>query len=168
MADVVSRLATSMGLQFENNGVTAQISAPSLTGSYMEQARDICAHAGVKLVFPNGTTLAIFPNGGNRNTPDVPTISPENGMIGYPSFSTDGIVVKTLFNPNITLGGLVNVSSSLLSGIAAAQPQTNYPSQWAIRKVDLDLDSLYPKGEWAMILYCYNPKFAKSILPPIT
>jgi hypothetical protein len=168
VADVVSSLATAMGFQFENNGVTAQISSPSLTGSFLEQAKDICAHANVKLAIINGTTLSIFPDGGNRNTPNVPTISPENGMISYPSLTTQGIIVKTLFNPQITMGSLIKVNSSLLSGISGAQPTSNYPSQWAVRKVDLDLDSLYPKGEWAQTLYAYNPGFARSILPPVT
>ena len=168
VADVVASLATAMGFQFENNGVTATISAPALTGSFLQQAKDICAHANVKLAIINGTTLSIFPDGGNRNTPDVPVISPETGMISYPSLTTQGIIVKTLLNPQITMGSLIKVNSSLLSGISAAQSASNYPSQWAVRKVDLDLDSLYPKGEWSQTLYAYNPGYARSILPPVT
>ena len=43
-------------------------------------------------------------------------------MISYPAFTQQGVIVKTLFDPTISFGSLVQVKSSLLSAIASAQP----------------------------------------------
>lgn len=181
VADIMSGLARQMNLGFENNGVTTQISNPYLSGSFKTQADKIAEHAGISWGIFNGNLLSIWPKGGNRNTPNVPVISTETGMIGYPAFTQQGIIVKTLFNPQISFGGLVMVTSSLLSSLASAQSQqgsqsssssssssssTTFPSQWAVNKLDLSLDSLLPKGDWMSTVYCYNPGYSKAILPP--
>jgi len=82
--------------------------------------------------------------------------------------------VKTLFNPQIAFGGLVQVRSSLLGAIAAAQPNqanatgntTTFPTQWAVNKLDLDLEANLPNGQWMSSVYAYNPNYARSIIPP--
>lgn len=178
VATIMSGLARAMGRGFENNGVSVQISNPYLSGSYMTQARKIAEHAGIEWgILPNNV-LAIWPKGGNRNTPNVPKVSVATGMVSYPAFTGQGIIVKTLFNPLISFGSLVEIDSSLLSGIAAAQPtqplintknqqvSSTFPTQWSINKLDLALDSLFPKGEWLSTIYAFNPGGGKGIIAP--
>lgn len=175
---IMQGLARQMGMGFENNGVDAQLSSPYFSGSLMVQAQKCADHAGIEWGIFNGNTLAIWKRGGNRSTPDVPVISPATGMIGYPAFTQQGIVVSTVFNPQLSFGQLVKVQSSLLEDIAAVQkPQQMsnqnvaasgnvFPTTWAINKLDLALDAQVPRGEWRSTVYAYNPNYARTILPP--
>lgn len=165
VADIMAGFARQMNLSFENNGVATKLSNPYFSGAVKGQAEACAQAAGISWGIV-GNVLAIWPKGGNRNAPNVPTISPLTGMAYYPAFTQQGIIVKTVFNPQITFGGLVKIESSLLSGIAGAQPTTNFPTQWAVNKLDLSLDSLVPKGDWLSTIYAYNPQFAKAIIPP--
>jgi hypothetical protein len=176
--NVMQGLARQMGLGFENNGVDVQLSSPYFSGSLMTQAQKCAEHAGIEWGIFNGNTLAIWKRGGNRNTPDVPVISPSHGMIGYPAFTQGGIIVSTVFDPKISFGSLVKVQSSLLEDIAAAQqkPATLggqqvaanagiFPTTWAVNKLDLALDAQVPRGEWRSTVYAYNPNFVTPIPP---
>lgn len=164
---IMSGLARQMGLGFENNGVNVKLASPYFPGSLSDQAKACAEHANIEWALDNGK-LAIWPKGGNRNTPDIPELSPETGMIAYPSFTQDGLIVKTVFNPKISFGSLVKIKSAVISGIAAAQPTSNFPTTWAVNKLDLALDSNVPKGQWLSTIYAYNPNRSSPILPPVT
>jgi len=168
VATIMSGIARQMNMGFENNGVSVQISNPYYSGSAREQARKCAEQAGINWGI-DAKGLSIWPRGGNRNTPNVPVISPATGMVGYPAFTQQGIIVRTLFNPQISFGSLIRVESDLLTGLKAAQGAqnaTSFPSQWAINKLDLALDAYVPKGDWMSTIYAYNPGYAKSIIPP--
>lgn len=175
VASMMSGFARQMNLGFENNGVSTQLTNAYFSGSAKDQAAKCAADADIKWGIINGNVLSIWPKGGNRNTTSVPVISPfpTGGMVAYPAFTQQGIIVKTLFDPRIAFGALVQVQSSLLSAIAGAQPTSpaaggaqTFPSMWAVNKLDLALDSLLPKGQWVSTIYGYNPGYARSIIPP--
>jgi hypothetical protein len=156
VATIMSGLARQLNLGFENNNVSASLHNAYFSGSLWSQAQTVAEHANINWGVFNGNLLSIWPKGGNRNTPSVPEISVDTGMIGYPAYTQQGIIVQTLFNPQIAFGGLVKVTSDL-------QPATG---QWSVNKLDLSLDSLLPKGDWKSTVFGYNPKYAKAILPP--
>lgn len=172
VATMMSGFARQMNVGFENNGITAKLTNAHYSGAAKVQAARCAAEAHIAWGFVNGgSVLAIWPLGGNRNTTSVPTISASTGMIGYPAFTQTGIIVKTLFNPLIALGGLIKVESSLLSAIGQIQAQktqvplaNTFPSQWAVNKLDLALDSLLPKGQWMSVIYAYNPGFPRPFI----
>lgn len=175
VASAMSGFARQMNVGFVNSGGVSVMLPPTyFAGSVKTQAQKCADAANIYWGFPNAGTMEIWPKGGSRNNPSVPTIGPATGMISYPAFTQQGIIVKTLFNPLIAFGGLVKVESSVLSAIAAAQPtqqglagpSTTFPTQWAVNKLDLALDAQVPKGEWASVVYGYNPGYAKTILPP--
>jgi hypothetical protein len=181
IATIMSGLAGQMNFGFENNfdGGSAPVlssaggGGPTYRGSYWLQAFQAAKDAGVQWGIVNGQSgglvLAIWPNGKSRATPNPALISPATGMIDYPAFTQQGIIVKTLFNPLITFGSLVKVQSSLLTGVLASQqaqnPAFNVPtnSTWAVNKLDLALDSLVPHGEWASIVNAWNPGYPQPI-----
>lgn len=178
VATIMSGLARQMGLGFENNGVSVKLSSPYLSGSAKSQVQKCAEWAGIEWTIDD-QKLAIWPKGGNRNTPNMPTISPDTGMIGYPAFTQQGIMVRTAFNPQISFGSLIKIESSLLRGIAAAQDPrlkqiqnapnqstTTFPSTWAVNKIDHALDSQVPRGEWESTIFAYNPNYSRAILPP--
>jgi hypothetical protein len=177
VGNMMSGFARAMNLGFENNGISLTMSNSYFSGSARIQADKCARQAGISWGIIHGNMMAIWPKGGNRNTLNVPVISPATGMISYPAFTQQGIIVKTIFNPQIAFGGLIKVNSSLLSAIASAQPSqpsslapttpaSTFPTQWAVNKLDLALDSLMPKGQWMSTVYAYNPGYARAIIPP--
>lgn len=135
------------GYGFENQGVTAQISNPYLWGSYWDQMGQLAkaAHCHLYLDTARSTpTVVIWPIGASRGG-QVPVISKDTGMVGYPSFVQSGVRVKTVFNPQVSYGTNVNVQSKL--------PQAT--GMFYVYRIDHDLDSTTPNGNWFSILDCY-------------
>jgi len=135
---IMSQIATNMGLQFENSGVTVQLSTPYFPGSPIEQAQRCAASGNFDYCIDRGT-LAIFPKGSSRST-TVPLISPQTGMIGYPDYSTAvwGVEVATIFNPALSIGGKVKIESSLLVA----------NGEWLCFGIQHVLESETPGGQW--------------------
>jgi hypothetical protein len=154
VATIMSSLARQMGLGFENSGVTAQLSNPYLPGSLMTQVRECADQAGINAEVVGGALLAIWPKGGARGG-QVPLIAPppRGSMIGYPAYTQQGIVVKTLYDPRIGFGGQVQVESDLApaSGL------------WNVYKLDHALDTLVPRGLWQSSVFGYNPRYPQPI-----
>lgn len=158
VATIMAGFARQMSLGFENNGVSVMLPTPYFSGTVETQLRACAQAANINAEIVNGgNVLAIWPKGGNRNTPSVPLIAPppSGQMIGYPSYTQQGIIVKTVFDPKIAFGGLVRVQSSL-------KPATG---TWAVQKLDLALDSKMPGGQWSSTIYAYNPNYPKPIPP---
>lgn len=145
VALIMSGLATKMGLAFENSGITSVLSNPYFWGSPRNQVQACADAAGINWIIDNGK-LAIWPRGGARGGA-VPLISPATGMIGYPAYTSKGIMVRTLYNPSIGYGGLVEVQSS-------QQPASG---QWVVYGLDHDLDAQFPGGKWETNLSATRP-----------
>jgi hypothetical protein len=160
VSSIMQNYATQLGCGFENNGVTATLSNPYLKGSLIDQVSACRDHAGISAEFVDGgATLAIFPKWGSRQSsspPVVSAISGEGDGIGYPSYTQQGILVHTLFNPAIKFFGQIQVNSTLPKATGL----------WVVHKMDLALDAQLPKGEWKMDLYCYNPNSPTPVITP--
>ncbi len=137
-ADVLAGLARQLGVAFENHGVSVILSNPYLPSTLFAQVES-CAHAaGIEWVLDD-QTLAIWPKTGSRgSTAGIPLISPTTGMVGYPAFDRQGIIVKALFNPVIKFGSQVQVQSSL----------TPACGKWTVYRLHYDLESETPGGAW--------------------
>lgn len=166
VATIMGAIARQLNLGFENNGVKVTLNRPYLYGSLRTQAQRVAEAAGIEWGIFEGQKLAIWPRGGNRDTPDVPVISPGTGMISYPTFTQQGIIVKSVFDPKVSFGSLIEIDSSLLQATAAAQPSANFPTRWAVNKLDLALDAEMPHGQWMSVVYAYNPGYSRGIIPP--
>lgn len=158
VAAVMQGYAGQLGLSFENNGVSTQLSNPYFSGSLMTQIAACREHAGIGCEFPNGTTLAIFPKFSSRLAAGtVPLISKTTGMILTPSYTQQGILVRTEFNPQVQFFGAVQVQSDVV---------TNVNGMWVVHKLDHALDSQVPHGLWESSLYCYSPNSPSPVIPP--
>lgn len=164
---IISGIARQMGFSFRDYGVNVKLSKPYLYGSLWDQLDRVARHANISWGIEGANTVAIWEKGKNKDTPSVPLVSPATGMIDYPAFTQQGIIVKTLFNPEISFGGLIRVESDVLAGIGAANAQINFPTQWAVNKLDLHLDSQVPKGQWMSVIHAYNPGYSRAIIPPV-
>lgn len=167
VVSIMQGLARQIGYGFRNNGVDVKLSSPYFSGSPVDQIKACVEHANIEWgIFVQ--VLEIWPKGGSRESTNVPTISPETGLIGYPAFTQQGIVVNSIFRPDIAFGAPIKVNSSLLSGIKGVNPAANFPTNWTVYKVDLALDAEMPGGEWRSTAYCYNrPTSGTSNVPII-
>lgn len=137
-ADVLEGLAKQGGLNFENNGVSVQLSRPYYSGALRTQILECIEDAGINGVIEDGT-LAIWPAGGVR-AGTIAVISPSTGMVGYPApTNVGGALVNSLFNPGLRFGARVQVEGSTI-------PQAN--GAWDVITVTHDLESEVPGGKW--------------------
>jgi len=128
---------TPTPLTYSNNGVTAQLSNPYLTGTVLMQIQQCAKAAGINYKIENGM-LSVWPKGSNVLQPVIPVISAQNGMVGYPNCTANGLEITTEFNPNITVGGLVTVQSQIQIA----------NGNWTVVEVHQNLQTETPGGQW--------------------
>lgn len=61
VAQMISQIASDMGMQFENNGVSVQLNRPYLYGSQRDQLIQLCQAAGIRWVIQDDI-VAITPD----------------------------------------------------------------------------------------------------------
>lgn len=148
VADIMSNLATKMGLRFENSGVEVTMKNPAFTGSYRDQARECVRQAGI--LWNNGADgiLAIWPKNGSRGGL-IPVIAPppEGSMIGFPKYNAYGVTVRNQYDPSIGFGQKVKVKSSVLT-----------PTEYAVIGLAHVLTCEIPNGPWETTITGYNPQ----------
>lgn len=145
VATVMQGLAAQMGnggLIFENGGISTQVSNPYLPGTLRQQAYALAQQANCNILIDDGT-LAIWPLGSARPG-DAVEIGPDTGMVGYPSFTTQGVVIRTILNPTIKYGAQINVTSEL-------QPACG---SWTIFRIAHHLESETVDGKWFSEFEC--------------
>lgn len=142
VATIMAGLAATMGVSFENNGVSSQLSNPYFSGAALTQVKECARAADIHYTIDRGV-LAIWPQGGSRKG-SATVISSENGMVGYPSFTSNGLTLITVFNPDIKLGGQVQVKSSLTVAVGI----------WTIYAVNHSLETERAGGSWFTQIQC--------------
>jgi hypothetical protein len=142
---VLAGLAKQMNLVYESNVEPILLSNPYFSGSAWNQMRACANAAGISCTIDDGI-LAAWPRNGARKSDPV-EVNTKTGMVGYPAYTSQGIQVRTLFNPALKFGGKVKVTSTL-------EPATGI---WSIFTLDHSLDCLMPNGQWFSTLGCYNP-----------
>ena len=163
VATIMQQIANSLGCAFENNGVSTVLNNPYFPGSIMAQFAQCRDHADIGAAFvppydqSGNPTLSIFPKFKGRSGAAVLVAPPPSGtMIGFPSFTQQGILVRNVFDPRIRFFGQVQVQSSV-------KPANG---TWLVTKLDHALDSLEPDGLWESSLYCYSPNAPSPVIPP--
>lgn len=136
VATAIKGMAYQAGFDFTNDGVDAQLIDPYFPGSAWEQISRCAEAAHINFgVFNN--TVAIWPKGGARGELS-PIVSAETGMVGYPTFTANGIEATTLYNPSIGFGQRVQVQSTL--------PGAN--GTWIVNALTHSLEAETPGGRW--------------------
>lgn len=143
VATILRGLATQAGWSFQNDGVTAQLIDPYFPGTIRDQIQACIEHAGINAMY-GPPLLAIWPKNGVRGG-SVPIVSPDTGLIGYPTFTQNGIQLTTLFNPGIGFGQKIQVKSSAK---IPAQLPTVSDGMWNVVQLSHTLESETPGGQW--------------------
>lgn len=157
VAVLMAALANQMGLNFDNSaGVSVQLAKTYFPGSALAQMRAAAEAANITASIDNNT-LVIFPKNGASKASNTVEVNVGTGMIGYPAFTSTGIMVKSLFNPSLRWGNMVKVTSII-------EPANG---TWAIITLEHDLDSRVPNGKWQSSIGCYNPTSNPSAGGPL-
>lgn len=148
VATIMAGLATRMGYNFVNSGVTATITDQYLAGSIVDQIRKLEANANIVVDLDDTAhVLTIWPEGGSKGG-KIPLISPESGMVGYPTYTSRGIVCTVIFSAGtINYGQMVEVKSALKPACG----------QWYVYKVVHELEAQIPNGNWFTRFEATNP-----------
>ena len=163
VATIMAGIATTMNMGFENNGVVQTLTDTYEGQTALEQAHSVARHARINMyidtIIQNGQetglsagVLAIWPELGSRSGP-IPTISAATGMVGYPKYQSNGMAFTTLYNPNIRVGGKIQMQSTV-GGAASAQGEIGGPNGlWLVQSFGgaplvHELSSQLPGGPW--------------------
>ena len=137
VADLVSQQAQAMGYEFRNEGVTTKLKNTILNGTPMQKARAAARQAGANLLIDDNT-LILLPPGKERKGTTV-SLSDKSGLMGYPSFSNEGITLDAIYNPAFQLNGLIEVKSIV--------PKAS--GTWRITKLEHKLSANNPgEDDW--------------------
>lgn len=106
---LLQQFATEMGYAFRNEGVTASVRNAVFSGSPLEKAQAVADQIGAQLLVDDNKLVLLRHDAARAGTAVL--LSSETGMLGYPSFTNEGISLSCLYNPELELGGAVQVQS---------------------------------------------------------
>jgi hypothetical protein len=138
VAQVAAGLASQMSMNFTNGGVDIKIPNLYLSGTGVQQVRQLMDVGPINWIIEDNT-LAIWPKDGSRDPNANPVVvSADTGLVGYPNWTAQGLMVKTLYNPNIAYGAAIQITSDI----------TPANGVWSPFKIDHVLESEVPDGQW--------------------
>jgi hypothetical protein len=107
---IAQSIADSLGVGLDFQATNdKQIDNYSFTGAALKQVEKLNHMGGIKAYIDNGTLVVQDAN--KPRTGDVVQINANTGMVGIPQVTELGVIVKAMINPQIKLGGQVNVTS---------------------------------------------------------
>lgn len=159
-ADLLKQFAASWqgGMPFENNGVSTILQDPHFYGSLKNQIFSCLQQSRACWNGGDGGVFAVWPVNGWRKSQSIPEISSKTGMVQYPTFTQNGMVVRSIFFLGIQFGSLVSVKSTLKLPLTPNGP-------WQVAGITLDLQTLTPHGDWFMTLNLVPPGYV--VVPPL-
>jgi hypothetical protein len=140
VATIMGTLAKEMGYVFENNDVNVKLSNVYLANTALEQARDLAKAAGIVMVIDD-KVLAICQTNGSRKSSQVPLVSKDSGLVGYPTLDAAGVTFTALFNPAIRFMHQFELKSD----------QVRASGVWVATCISYRLESEKPGGSWFMV-----------------
>lgn len=110
---VMQSLATEAGYTLVNKGVQGNITDPYLDRTTLWKIQALARAGSFQYTIDDSNkTITISPvNTGIRD--DIIKISPKTGMVGYPTFCQNGIIVRTVYNKLIKSNNIIELESSI-------------------------------------------------------
>ena len=134
---LMKQFADEAGYSFENKGITASVANSVFIGSPIAKAKTLARQADVDLLIDDNKFI-IQPFEAPKEG-QIPLLSKGTGLIGYPSFSNEGINCKSVFNDKLKVGSYFKLESVL--------PHAS--GEWQITKVEHRLEAYTPNsGTW--------------------
>lgn len=136
VAEVIKGLAKACNYTFVNHGVSVILKDMYLCGSAIEQIMDCVDAADIGCTIHNG--VVEISRKGDFLSDVVTEISPETGLIGYPTVTNSGVLVNMVFSPKLRRLNRVNIKS----GNKAAN------GLFTIRTMEHNISTKTPGGSW--------------------
>ena len=150
VADIIESISSEIGYVFENNEITASIKDCVINGDPVTKMRRIAEAVGANLLFDDDRVVLMPRDGSRKNEGEIPLINADNGMIGYPTFSNQGMSVSCFFRPELRIGTSVRVESIV--------PKAS--GTWKIVSLKHDLSANDPtKQTWKTTIECVFPRW---------
>jgi len=144
-ATAMQQILAPTGLTLENNGVNAVFASPYFPGSAMAQInRAVTAANCFACIDTLTNTVATWPKKNGSRGGNVPVISRQTGMIGYPEFERNFIRVRALFSGERFQGPGRKIQ--VQSDLKAAN------GTWNVINADLHLASELDGGPWEIMI----------------
>ena len=134
--DLIKSLAEIIKFGFSNNGAHAIVQNQYAYGSIFDQITRIANAASIPFSIENNT-VSIWQNGSTKNN-SIIYLDKESGLVGYPSYYQTGFIVKSIYNPNISNGCTISLSSII--------PKAN--GKFPIMATTHELSTMTPDGPW--------------------
>ena len=109
-ASLIEQFAKESGYAFRNNGVSASVKNAVLNGSPVQKMRAVAGMVGCELLIDDNV-VKIQPYDKGLDEGNAVLMSKDSGMLGYPTFTSEGISLKCLYNPDLQLGGMIEVDT---------------------------------------------------------
>ena len=112
--DLFSDLVNKMGYKYIGNNPQILDSKIHKIGNYDSILTSLCYDFGLRhTLSKDGKIMYVFKDNLQEVLPII-TISKNNGMIGYPSATAGGVMVKTYYRNDLTLGQIIYIESDFL------------------------------------------------------
>lgn len=99
------------GFDFQNDGVQGTLSDMTIYGDPITKARTAADAVGADLILDDDKAILVPKDGVRRAEGGIPVVSAATGMIGYPTFTNQGIQVSSFFRPELHVAAAVKVES---------------------------------------------------------
>ena len=135
VATLMEQFAKQAGFGFVNNSVTATVRNTTLTGSPVSKAQQLAAEVNIELLIDDETfTIQTWDNPRG----DAVLLGANSGLIGYPTFTQDGVSGRSFYNPKLRLGGQIKLQSIV--------PKAN--GYWKLTKLNHSLSAYTQSAQW--------------------
>lgn len=129
--------AADCGYDYVNEGVTGSVKNVWLPGSPVDKATRLAKQINANILLDDDAM--IISNTGQARSGNAIKLSKDTGLIGYPTFTQEGISLRCLYNPELAQNKLVVVDSIV--------PRAS--GTWRIKKLEHKLSAYTPGGcDW--------------------
>lgn len=152
LASFVKKQADAAGMTFSNEGVNATLKNCVFSGSPVNQARQAAEQMGVDLLIDDDEMVLIPRQGARRG--NAVLLAPDSGLLGFPTFTSDGVECKSIFNPAFRFAGLF-----VLETVVPKAKGT-----WRCIKLNHSLSANMPgDGAWESTVTGYYPALSGAV-----
>lgn len=150
VAGIIESISKEIGYAFENNEVTASIKDCVINGDPVEKMRRVANAVGANLIFDDDKVVLVPKNASRKEHGTIPLINSQNGMIGYPTFSNNGIQVACFFRPELRIGANFKLESIV--------PRAT--GTWKITSLKHELSANNPNNNsWKTVIQAIYPRW---------
>lgn len=153
LTDVINSICSTAGYRatfHKMNGMTTS-GSPYFEGSVFDQLHRICVDYGVAMSASPPENVDFWPT---KNTRDeiIPLVSNEYGLVGYPIFSSGGIMFQTQYSSLLVIGRFIEMVTEL----------PNASGKYQLSTVRHELSSWVPGGPWHSVCTAYRNNEARA------